>query len=98
MPATRGQVRQAEQLYEDFRGESPGYLDKVKLHVPNAGLVVGELDGILYTTVRDGVTEKYVHEFKRKSRPLLISASDGNSLHIIGGRYEFTERGIVDRE
>ena len=93
-----GQVENATKLFQDFRGENPEYLDKVKLRVPNTGLVIGQLDGVLYTTVRDGETEKYIHNFKARSRPLLVSASDGKSLHIIGGRYEFTERGIVDRK
>jgi hypothetical protein len=58
---------------------------------------VGELDGVLYTTVRDGVTEKYIHKFRKKSRPLLATSHDGKSLHILGGEYEFTERGIEDK-
>lgn len=90
-------VRQASARFEDFRGEAPASVDKVRLSRPAAGLAVGELDGVLYTTTRDGKTESYVHKFRKKSRPLLVSSDDGNSLHIIGGRYEFTERGIVDK-
>jgi len=70
----------------------------MKLPLPKAGLVIGELDGVLYTTQRDGKTEKYIHEFKKRSRPLLISSNDGTSLHILGGRYGMTERGIVDND
>jgi hypothetical protein len=72
-------------------------LQKVQLRNPKTGLVIGELDGVLYTTVRDGKKEKYIHKFKARSRPLLISSSDGESLHIIGGKYAFTESGINDR-
>jgi len=57
---------------------------------------VGTVDGILYTTVRDGNTEKYIHEFKKKSRPHLAVSHDGKQLFILGGGYAFTERGIVD--
>lgn len=64
---------------------------------PKSGLVIGELDGVLYTTIRDGKEESYIHEFKERSRPLLVSSSDGNSLHIIGGQYVMTDRGIVDK-
>lgn len=83
-------------MFKDFRGDEPEHLTRVKLRSPKTGLVIGDLDGVLYTTVRDGKTEKYIHKFKRNSRPLLISSHDGESLHIIGGQYEFTERGIVD--
>jgi hypothetical protein len=96
VPPTRGQIEQAKDLFREFTGENPEHLNKVKIRTPKTGLVIGELDGVLYTTVRDGETEKYVHEFKRKSRPLLVASSDGQSLHIIGEGYEFTERGIVD--
>lgn len=66
------------------------------IRAPKTGLVIGELDGVLYTTVRDGKREKYIHRFRKNSRPLLVSAHDGKSLHILGGEYEMTERGIVD--
>jgi hypothetical protein len=69
----------------------------VDIRVPRAGLVVGDLDGVLYTTVRDGQTEKYVHKFRRKSKPVLVAGSDGRSLHVVGGAFEFTDRGIVDQ-
>jgi photosystem II stability/assembly factor-like uncharacterized protein len=94
---TRTQVKEAQQLFKDFRGDAPEGLKKVRLRSPKTGLVIGELDGVLYTTVRDGKTEKYIHEFRKKSRPTLIAASDGQSLIIHGGEFEFTEAGIEDR-
>lgn len=97
MPPTRGQIDDARQLFKDFRGDEPENLRRVQLRTPRTGLVIGELDGVLYTTVRDGKKEKYIHEFKARSRPLLIASSDGESLHIIGGKYAFTESGINDR-
>ncbi len=97
MPETRGQIKQAQELFKDFRGDEPEGTRRVKLRNPKTGFVIGEMDGVLYTTVRDGKREKYIHNFKAKSRPLLVGSYDGKSLHIIGGRYEFTERGIEDR-
>lgn len=97
VPATRAQIEKARKLFADFRGDDPESLTKVKLRNPKTGLVIGELDGVLYSTVRDGKQEKYIHEFKRQSRPLLIASSDGDSLHIVGGQYEFTNAGIEDR-
>lgn len=61
------------------------------------GLVIGELDGVLYNTVRDGVPEKYVHRFRKSSRPLLAASADGTQLEIVGGRFQMTEAGIEDR-
>lgn len=95
-PGTRGQVRQARKLFTDFRGDAPESLQRVKLPTPKVGLVVGKLDGVLYTTVRDGQTEKYIHKFKSSSRPTLAVA-DGKHLIIVGGRYRFTNAGIEDR-
>ena len=97
VPATRGQVEQARELFRDFTGHEPENLRRVKLRNPKSGFVVGELDGVLYTTIRDGKTEKYIHRFKKRSRPLLVSSYDGKSLHIIGGKYAFEESGINDR-
>lgn len=85
------------QRYEEFSGHRAEYGEKVRLNIPRAGLVVGDLDGVLYTTVRDGETEKYVHKFRSKSKPVLVAGSDGRSLHVVGGAYEFTDRGIVDQ-
>lgn len=53
-------------------------------------------DGILYETVRDGKVEHYVHKFKKGARPVLAAGHDGKSLALIGGKFTFTERGIVD--
>ena len=94
---TQRELDSAANLYKDFTGEHPNRMKKVKLPVPKTGLVIGALDGVLYTTIRDGKTEAYIHEFKEGSRPTLVSSHDGESLHILGGEYEFTERGIEDR-
>jgi len=94
---TQREVDAAGDLFKDFTGDYPEGMKTVKLPVPKTGLVIGELDGVLYTTVRDGKTEKYIHDFKKSSRPHLIASHDGKSLHILGGEYEFTERGIEDK-
>ena len=94
---TQREVELAAGRFKDFTGHDAEHVDKVRLPRPKVGLVIGEMDGVLYTTVRDGKQEKYIHEFRKKSRPLLVSSHDGDSLHIIGGEYEFTERGIEDR-
>ncbi len=83
-------------LFSDFTGHDGEVFHLDKPRMPKVMLVVGYCDGVLYTTVRDGKTEKYIHKFKAKARPLLCSSSDGQQLFIVGGQYNFTERGIVD--
>lgn len=95
-PGRRQQILQAKELFREFSGENPERLSKVEIQAPKVGLVIGDLDGVLYTTTRDGKVESYIHEFDDKSRPLLVSSSDGKSLHVIGGKHVFTDRGIVD--
>ncbi len=90
-------LRQASRLLKDFSGHEPCEILKIPTSKKRTGLVVGETDGILYTTVRDGRTEKYIHKFKKSSRPLLIASSDGTELGIVGGQFQFTEAGIEDR-
>lgn len=93
----RASLKASKERFSDFRGDEPSTVRQVKVKVPASAMTVGELDGVLYTTRRDGKVEKYIHKFRKKSRPLLAASDDGNTLHIVGGRYEFTERGIVDK-
>jgi hypothetical protein len=94
---TRSEVEEAQRRYEEFTGHEAREGRKVHVKVPRAALEIGTLDGVLYTTVRDGRKEKYVHKFRERSRPILAAGSDGKSLHVVGGEFEFTDRGIVDR-
>ena len=91
------ELQRAVDLYESFSGQRAEVVGKIDIPpVSEIGVVVGTLDGVLYTTVRDGVTEKYIHKFKAKDKPLLVVSPDGEQMWIIGGNYDFTERGIVD--
>lgn len=97
-PSKIVQARNAADLYQRFTGHDA--LEEVTIDkptLPDVMLVVGDIDGIMYTTVRDGVVEKYVHQFKKSARPLFCVSHDGKQIHLIGGEYDFTERGIVDR-
>ena len=91
------EVQRAADLYERFSGHDPEELGRVKVQpLPKVAAVIGHCDGVLYTTVRDGVKERYIHEFAKKDRPLLCVSPDGRQILLIGGRYRFTEAGIVD--
>jgi hypothetical protein len=97
-PSKIVQARNAADLYTRFTGHDA--LEEVRIDkpsIPDVMLVVGDIDGIMYTTVRDGVIEKYVHQFKKSARPLFCVSHDGTQIFLIGGEYDFTERGIVDR-
>lgn len=87
---------QSADLYESFTGHKAEELIKYNVKWPTHGLKVGKVDGILYTTVRDGVQEHYIHKFKKSARPDFGVSHDGKMLLPIGGKFTFTERGIVD--
>lgn len=90
-------VRQAAKLFVQFRGEDPEFIESVTFPNHPVLMLIGECDGVLYTTRRDGNLERYIHRFKRNSRPLLATSSDGKQLYLLGGAYDFTDRGIVDK-
>lgn len=95
---TRESVRRAAKLYERFSGHEALECGRVKVpDIPKVGVAIGTIDGIMYTTVRDGEVEKYIHQFRAKDKPLFVVAPDGKTLYMVGGAYDFTERGIVDR-
>lgn len=90
------ELDQADDLLNAFAGRSGREVLAVKNKPVKTGLVVGNLLGVMYETTRDGQKEKYCHEFRKKSRPLLIADFDGSRIDIVGGRYRFTEKGIED--
>lgn len=95
---TRSQIEKAADLYERFSGHDAVELGTVRIpDLPTVGVAIGEIDGVLYSTVRDGKLEKYIHKFHKSDRPLFVVSPDGKSLYMLGGYYNFTERGIVDR-
>jgi hypothetical protein len=98
MKGKRADILQASRLYEDFTGHQAEYVEVFdKPVIPGVLVNIGYCDGILYTTVRDGKVERYIHQFSKKARPLFCVSPDGQTLWLLGGSYDFTERGIVDR-
>lgn len=83
-------------MYESFTGHRADSIDVVNVPDLKEGLTVGKCLGIMYETVRDNVRENYLHEFKTTARPYLVSSYDGEQLALIGGDFQFTDRGIVD--
>jgi len=91
------QLKQAARLYADFTGHDAMPIGTVRVPpLPSTVAIIGTADGVLYTTVRDGREESYIHEFAEKDKPMLGVSPDGRQILFIGGRYVFTDRGIVD--
>jgi hypothetical protein len=89
------ELQKAYKLYEDFRESTPKRLHKVIFRKPKSLMAMGHLRSVSYDTTRGGKTELYKHTFAPGSRPILCASEDG-WLFLVGGRYEVTERGIVD--
>lgn len=91
------QVAQGARLIEEFSGHKAKVVGKIRIpDAPKTALAIGHVLGIIYETKRDGEIESYIHRFAKASRPLLATSHDGKQLLLIGGSYNFTDRGIVD--
>ena len=91
-------IAQAVALYESFREKRPKRLSVVQFKVPEAVAVIGHVEGIDYRTTHGTKLTLYHHDFEPGSRPLLCVSGDGRQLMLLGGRYQFTEQGIVDND
>ncbi len=104
MKASSFVLARAKRLFRSFTGRGAKRGDIGVLTINDTlVMVIGKCDGILYTTVRDGKEESYIHEFGRRDgqkganprRPVLAISSDGKQAFILAGGYKFTERGFV---
>lgn len=95
-PSSRDEIFRADALLESFTGEKARKELRVSQRPIKTGLVVGPMTGVMYAADRGDGVHEYCHRFKKSSRPLLIADHDGSQLGIVGGRFRFTDRGIVD--
>ena len=96
-PRQGDEVTRAADLYERFTGHDAENATRVQVKpLPKVAAVIGPCDGVLYTTVRDGVEERYIHKFRKSDKPLLCVSPNGDQILLVGGRYRFTSAGIVD--
>lgn len=95
-PISRSEVKQAIRLYRAFRENDPDEITTVLASLPEAAIAVGHVDYIGYTTTHGKKVVAYEHKFRNGSRPLLCASADGKQLLLMGGRFTFTELGIVD--
>lgn len=97
--AVRRQLANSVALYRKFREADPKFIDSVRLaNPPKVAMHIGKLDGVLYTTTHGGKKVSYIHRFTGASKPDLVTDGNGKRLYIVGGRYDFTQDGIVDRK
>jgi hypothetical protein len=95
----RQHLNRAVGLYRKFREAEPRYVDTVRVNpTPPALMEIGKLDGVLYTTTHGGKKTAYIHRFSGASKPTLAADGKGRRLYVIGGKYNFTADGIVDRK
>lgn len=95
---SKRQLRQAVALYESFREKKPRKVATVKVSVPAVVACMGHVEFIGYRTTHGKKLTLYKHDFAPGSRPLLCVSADGRQLMLLGGRYKWTDRGIVDRD
>lgn len=95
---TRQEYEQAIDLYSSFREVDAQKISTVKLRVPGLMVAVGHVEFVGYTTTHGHKVTSYRHDFRPGSRPLLCSSPTGQQLFLMGGKYDFTGRGIVDRD
>lgn len=91
-------MNKAANLYERFTGHPAEDVFEMDIPpLPKHAMFIGILDCLEYTTVRDGKTEYYRHDFKQVDKPILAVSPNGRQILVVKGNYRFTERGIVDR-
>lgn len=97
MKIPRREIAAASSIYRKFRERSPRRGRVVRMVLPKAVAVIGFVEFIGYSTSHKGRAKLYKHDFAPGSRPYLCVEPARGQLFLIGGRYRFTDRGIVDR-
>jgi hypothetical protein len=69
---------------------------RANILIPTSIAIVGRVNAIEYDCTRDGQIVKARHVFAPGSRPMLAVGDGRGEIFLIGTRYRFTDRGIVD--
>ena len=90
-------LRQARSLFRDFHAFGPDPFPRRNLVPARPRFLVrlGKLKGLIYTSDRGqcGRPRTFVHLMD--TPPVLAANPEGTQLHILGGRYRVTRKGIV---
>ncbi|MHB8414592.1 MAG: hypothetical protein ACYDDA_03805 [Acidiferrobacteraceae bacterium] len=93
------EMARAAKLYRSFRERVPDRIKRVGVPpLPRIAVDIGRVEYVGYRTTHGKKLTLYQHDFAPASRPLLCVSPDGRQILLIGGRYVFTDRGIVDRD
>jgi hypothetical protein len=90
-------LRQAVTLYRKFREAEPEKIAVRSFHMPRMLMQVGPAHSIEYFTTHRGRPKLYRHTFAHGAAPVLCATGDGRHVYLLGGHYDFTRDGIVDR-
>jgi len=92
------EYRQAIELYQKFREARPQRIATMRVQMPRMLVRIGPVPWLYYLTTHKGGKEiLYKHTFAKHARPFLASSHNGRALYLLGGEYDFTRDGIVDR-
>lgn len=94
--STARELRRASGLYRSFRERTPKRAKVIRVRWPKALAVIGHVEFIGYSTSHGGRAKLYRHDFAPGSRPYLCADGKTRRIFILGGRYRFTDLGIVD--
>ena len=95
--ATPLEERQATQLYQRFHGQAPKRIGHVRVQLPRMLMRVGPVPFMYYLAPWKGKETLFKHTFAKHARPILAATHNGRALYLVGGSYDFTRDGIVDR-
>ena len=88
--------RSAVELFRGFREREPTRAINVDVDIPEAVMIMGNLERVDYRTTHGRRSVLYKHLFTPGSRPILCAGPKRGQLYIIGEDFKVTERGIVD--
>lgn len=92
------ELDKAAQASADFAGKPPDRLTKYPAKkIAGAAWALGQLVGVMYEADTDEGKQTFFHRFKKSARPTLAVTHNGHTLVTLGGAFQVTERGIVDR-
>lgn len=90
----RQDLQAAAELYRRFHGKPPRRARFMRAQLPKVAMQIGRLDAVRYASDHG---QRYEHVFKASSRPYLVASPDGRTLAVVGGKFQMTPRGIVDK-